>query len=64
MLQHVCGWHWACVCVGVWSAAFTGVSQLADCASVLVVVVAVAMLLLLLYVLCDCGLNASSNNHK
>lgn len=43
------------VCVSVWSAAFTGVSQLADCASVLVVVVAVAVLLLLLYVLCDCG---------
>lgn len=40
--------------VYVWSAAFTGVSQLADCASVLVVV-AVAALLLLLYVQCDCG---------
>lgn len=49
VLQRVCGWHWACVCVCVWSAAFTGVSQLADCASVLVVVVAVAMLLLLLW---------------
>lgn len=56
-------WEARGLCVSVWSAAFTSVSQLADCASVLVVV-AVAVLLLLLYVQCDCGQNASSNNHK
>lgn len=56
-------WEARGLCVSVWSAAFTSISQLADCASVLVVV-AVAVLLLLLYVQCDCGQNASSNNHK